>query len=241
MIKVTDTQGPASPAVPASVFDPTRPLIYAPHKPSRGAAASGYNQRQRRSVILATIRALLLEEGCEGVTVRRIAERSGHAVQTVYNLVGPRDGAITEAISEYCQHVGLMAMPDPDAPAAAVGRFDQELQSIAANPEYCRKVCQIFFSDARHIFYDFRDRQIRSLNTFLMRQKRSGIIRADVDCYDLAQQVMMFTSSLCVEWADRPFALERLQRRLQTGYSTLLYGVLSANGDRLYLALTGKS
>ncbi len=42
-------------------------------------------------MILAAIRRLLIDEGYDGITVRRIAEASGHAVQTICNLVGPRD------------------------------------------------------------------------------------------------------------------------------------------------------
>jgi hypothetical protein len=229
--------GPAPDSAPVIVYDPTRPITHGPSRTARRAPAPGQNQRHRRSVILATIRRLLLEEGCEKVTVRRIAECSGHAVQTIYNLVGPRDAAITEAINEYCQYIGLTAMPDPDNPSAAAEKFDHELKSIEANPEYCRKVCLIFFSESRHIFYNFRDRQIRYMNSFLMRQKRCGIIRPDVKSYDLAQQVILFTSALCVEWSDRPFPLNLLQRRLYAGYANLLSGAISARGDQLHLAL----
>ena len=242
MLDLTETtnRGGAEALSPAPFYDPTLPLPHRPKPELRETCRPGSNQRNRRAVILATIRRLLLEEGCEGVTVRRIAECSGHAVQTVYNLVGPRDAAITEAISEYCQYVGVTAMPDPDGPQAAAEKFDHELRSIEANPEYCRKVCQIFFSDSRHIFYDFRDRQIRYLSDFLARQKRSGIIRPDVNTLDLAEHLMLFTSALCVEWSDRPFPLALLQRRLYAGYANLLSGVISASGDRLYVALMAR-
>src|SRR3546814_16588347 len=83
--------------VPAMVFDPTQPIQRMPVQIGNRSYAPGQNQRQRRAAILATSRRLLNDDGFEGVTVRRIAECSGHAVQTIYNLVGSRNQAIAEA------------------------------------------------------------------------------------------------------------------------------------------------
>src|SRR3546814_17176471 len=80
--------------VPAMVVDPTQPIQRMPVQIGNRSYAPGQNQRQRRAAILATIRRLLIDDGFEGVTVRRIAECSGHAVQTIYNLVGSRNQAI---------------------------------------------------------------------------------------------------------------------------------------------------
>src|SRR6202008_2069533 len=93
----------------------------------------------------------------------------------------------------------------------------------------------------RHIFYDFRDRQVRYLNGFLIRQKKAGVTRPDGATHDLAGQLMLFTSSLWVEWTDRPSPLDLLQRRLYAGYANLLSGAISARGDGLYLGLMAKS
>lgn len=208
----------------AVILDPARPIF----RPLRDGAGQvpAFNQRHRRSTILATIRQLLVEEGLEGVTVRRIAERSGHAVQTIYNLVGPRDLAITEAISEYSQYVNLTSAPDPfdpDAPAAIV---DRELASIRVNPEFCRNVCLIYFSNSRQIFYNFRDKQVTSMHRFLVQQQRAGILRREVNSLALAEQLMFFLGALCVEWADRDFPFDELRGRLYDGYENLMAGAL---------------
>src|SRR5215207_950390 len=80
------------------LLDPTRPVLQVLGPSARASKArSGRSQTQRRAVILAAIRQLLVEDGYKGVTVRRIAELSQFVVQTVYNLVGPRDHAIVEA------------------------------------------------------------------------------------------------------------------------------------------------
>lgn len=188
------------------------------------------NQRLRRAQIFATIRRLLTEHGLEGVTMRRIAEGSGVAVQTIYNLAGPRDEAIIEAISEYTRHVGLTAVPDTDDPNALLKVIDGWVQSIEDAPEFCRQVCLIFFTPSRGIFYHFRDRQFKAMKAFLARQHKAGLLRPDTNTPQLAQQMIIFASALCVEWSDRPFPLELLRKGLQSGFGKLLAGSSALGG-----------
>jgi AcrR family transcriptional regulator len=171
---------------------------------------------------LATIRRLLIEEGFEGLAVRRIAESSGRAVQTIYNLVGPRDLAITEAISEYSQYVMLSSMPDPNNPNASLGMIDLELQSIELHPEFCRNVCLIYFTEARGIFYDFRARQVVALHSLLAQQQKLGIIFPNVDTRMLAENFILFAGSLFIDWADSVVPFEQLRKRLNDCYSSLM-------------------
>lgn len=231
-VRMMDSLDMASGGVVSMAFDPKQPIPHAASVRGNGMPAPGQNQRDRRSIILATIRMLLIEEGFEGVTVRRVAECSGHAVQTIYNLVGPRDLAITEAITEYSQFVNLPPLPDLDDTGASVMMLDRELQSIQTNPEFCRNVCLIFFTESRDIFYDFRARQVKSFHGFMMQQQKAGIIRAEVNVRSLAEQLVMFLSALCVEWSDRPFAFDLLRQRLYTGYSTLMSGALCPSYPR---------
>ena len=215
---------------------PARPVLYDPAQPIHhfhglgrtSAVPSRRNQRLRRAQILATIRRLLTEDGLDGVTVRGIAQASGHAVQTIYNLVGPRDQAIVEAISEYTRYVGHTALPDPGDPNAVVDIIGRWLQSIEAAPDFCRQVCLIFFSPSRAIFYHFRDKQLKAMQGLLARQQKCGILRADANLGDLAEQLVTFASASCVEWSDRPFPLEQLHRRIHAGFANLLDGARTA-------------
>lgn len=222
-----------APAQLPVIFDPSRPISRTTQGKSSRTPMPGHNQRQRRSIILATIRRLLTEEGLEGVTVRRIAEQSGHAVQTIYNLVGPRDLAITEAIHEYSIYVNLTATPDPFDPEAPAAMLDRELTSIRINPDFCRNVCRIYFTDSRQIFYDFRERQQKTLHRFLLEQQRAGIIRSDISARGLAEQLMTFLGASCIEWADGCFDFEELRERLCNGYETLMTGAVSRGELRI--------
>lgn len=186
----------------------------------------------RRSQILATIRHLLIERGLDGVTVRRIADVSGHAVQTIYNLIGPRDQAIVEAISEYTRYVGRTAKHDPADPGAVLEIIHRWMQSIEATPQFCRQVSLIFFSDLREVFYVIRDRQRKAMLGLLGRQQKSGVLRADVNVRDLADQLVLLSSALCVEWSDRPFPTEHLHRLLCSGYANLLDTAISPGARR---------
>jgi AcrR family transcriptional regulator len=204
----------------AALYNPFLPVPL--RRRARRESAAREQQRQRRSHILAAVRRLLTEVGCEKVTVRDIADESGYAVQTIYNLVGPRDQAISEAISEYSIFVGRtagQALTTPDALHAIVDRW---LHAISVSPEFCRQTSLIYFSDSRSIYYRHRDTQVQGLYHLLKRQQMSGIIKRDVDVRLLAEQLGFFASGMWLEWADRPFALSQLYRKLCAGYASML-------------------
>lgn len=210
------------------VLDPKRPVVAAIEASVRSATSTArQSQRQRRSVILAAIRRLLIEQGLKGVTVRRVAELSGHVVQTVYNLVGPRDHAIVEAISDYTHYVGSLAPPNAEDPAGIIRSIEWQGRSVLAAPEFTRQVCLIYFTGSRHIFLEYRERQIRNIHAVLVRQKRGGVLRRDVDCRALARHLMVLSGATFIDWADGSFPDEELIPRLSSGYSHLLAGTIS--------------
>jgi AcrR family transcriptional regulator len=215
-------------ATPSGLYDPAMPIDFLRGDSERGRTTTRRNQRLRKAQILATIRRLLVEHGFEGVTMRRIAEASGHAVQTVYNLVGPRDEAIVAAVSEYTRYVGRTASPRPEDPQAVMEIIDRWLQSVEAAPEFCRQVSLIYFTRARGIFYAFRDLELKGMHQLLQRQQKCGALRPETNLRDLAEQLVLFASALCVDWADRPYPLEQLRRRLYSGYGNLLAQALSS-------------
>lgn len=237
--RLAATNPGAAGVIAASIYDPAMPIMLVRRGACASAAVSRQNQRLRRAHILATIRQLLVEGGFENVTMRKIADVSGHAVQTIYNLVGPRDHAIVEAIGEYTRFVGRTAEPDPEDPKAVVEIVERWLQSIAANPEFCRQVSLISFTESRQIFYTFRDRQLKGMHKLLLHQQKCGVLRPDVDTCELAELLVLLASALCTEWSDRPFSLEKLRRRLYSGFAELLAGAImpGMEGDRLAEAM----
>jgi AcrR family transcriptional regulator len=221
----------------AALYDPSRPILHQHGRSPQALSGSRYNQRSRRSHILATIRRLLTEHGFVGVTVRRIAQVSGYAVQTIYSLVGPRDEAIIEAINEYVRYVGRTTEPRWDDPYAVMGLTDGWVQSMATTPEFCRQVSLIFFTESRSVFYTFRDQQLGRMFNLLTRQQKCGVFKAEINIRDLAEQLVVLSTGLCLEWSDRPFPLEQLHRRLDSGYRSLLAAAINPD----FVAPAGKA
>lgn len=207
---------------PGPVYDPFLPIGHRLSKFPQAGVVTRQSQRARRSRILAAIRRLLTESGCGSVTVRRIATQSGYAVQTIYNLVGPRDQAISEAISEYSLFVGRTARPRDEDPTAVLGIVSSWLNAIRSQPEFCRQTNLIFFTASRSIYYKFRDRQLRGMRNFLKRQQDCGVIRPSVNTRELGEQLVLLSSALWIEWSDRPFSLELLYDKLCSGCAGLL-------------------
>lgn len=216
-------------------FDPAVPVPLQLVQ-SRRSVTSRKRQRERRTEILAAIRRLLLLRGCAGVTMRSIAEESGYAVQTIYNLVGPREHAIVEAISEYTRYVGRTSSYELEDVNAVGSLIDQWIDSIAAEPEFCRQVSLIALTPSRGIFYAIRERQMKGLLGLLLRQQRSGLLRPDAQLRDLAEQMAFSASALCVEWADRPFPVAELRRRLCSTFANLLASAIVPGAGRLKIA-----
>jgi hypothetical protein len=140
-------------------------------------------------------------------------------VQTIYNLVGPRDPAITEAITEYLQYVRLTAMASTEVPYALVAMIDHEIRSFEIHPEFCLNVCSIYFTGARNILYESRARSTKMLHGILVRQQKLGIIRPHVDARSLAENLKMFMGQVFVEWSNYSFPTDQLEQRLYAGIS----------------------
>ncbi len=64
--------------------------------------ARGLSERQimRRATILSRARELMEERGYDGVTMRDLAERSGVALKTLYDIYGSKDDLLVKAIEE---------------------------------------------------------------------------------------------------------------------------------------------
>lgn len=221
---------------PVRAFDPFLPITTRAGGVELASLDTRVAQRLRRSQILATIRRHLTERGMEGVTVRGVTEACGHAVQTFYNLVGPRDRAIIDAVSEYTRFVGRAAQIQPNDPYAIIKIINRWLESIDAQPEFCRQVSLIFFSDARNIYYEFRDGQLYCMTRLLTEQQQAGVVRSDVNVRDLAEQLVLLSSALCLEWSDRPFPIQQLHCRLRSGFEALLTNKLADEARQEFAA-----
>ena len=58
------------------------------------SAGWDHRQEQTRSDVLAAVGEIIASDGLEGLTMRKLADRAGVAVATLYNQFGDRDGVI---------------------------------------------------------------------------------------------------------------------------------------------------
>jgi AcrR family transcriptional regulator len=212
--------------VPASLpvnilTDPFQPLPMPARKSQQIKGGARRNQRARRAQILASTRRLLTEQGCEEVTVRGIARTSGFALQTIYNLVGPRDLAITDAISEYSLYLGRMAANNEGAPSLRQ-LIEMWMSAAEACPEFARQCNLIMFTPSRHIYYRFRDIQIRGMAKLLRHQQENGHFYFRAPPRQLAEQMVFFATAIWIDWADRPYPFDVLREKLVSGFAKLL-------------------
>jgi len=52
------------------------------------------------------------------------------------------------------------------------------------------------------------------MRALLMRQKEAGVLLADVDTRELAEQLVIHVCALWVDWSDRGYELDRLRRSI---------------------------
>lgn len=199
-----------------SPFDPFKPLPPGAGKLNAAQHGARVNQRLRRAEIRAVTRRLVCELGVEGVTVRGIARESGYALQTIYNLAGPRDQAITDAISEYSLFVGRVAsntMVQPSLSRVA----ETWIEAAEACPDFARQCHRIFFTPSRDIYYRFRDIQIRGMAKFLRNQEAAGAMYFHGSPRRLAEQIVFYAMAVWLDWADSDYPLSTLRERLLPG------------------------
>jgi hypothetical protein len=87
--------------------------------------------------------------------------------------------------------------------------------------------------DSRDIYYRFRDQQQSGMRNLMQRQKKCGVLRGDVDANALAESLVMYLSSMWIEWADRSLSIDTLRGRLRAGVWTLLSGTIHSRYEEL--------
>jgi AcrR family transcriptional regulator len=84
------------------------------------SAVRDQNQETLRRTVVAATERVLLGQGAEAVTVRRIAQELDCSTTVIYNLFGSKDGLSNALYQEGCRrlHAALAAVPPHDKPRA---------------------------------------------------------------------------------------------------------------------------
>lgn len=117
----------------------TTPTPPARGKPRARRAVSGGRGADSRASILAAAQTLLLEGGVEGLSIRKVSERSGYTAPTIYHHFGDKAGLVAAAIEERFREVYdvMLAIPrDGDAARYLDDVARAFVRFALANPEH---------------------------------------------------------------------------------------------------------
>ena len=206
---------------PEPRFNPFLPLPLDAGRTEGTVAKAGINQRARRAHIRAVTRRLLTEKGCAGVTVREIAKASGFALQTIYNLVGPRDQVLCDAMIEYALYVGRISSQNHSGSTLSQ-LIDGWIESVEYCPEYARQCNLIYLDSKRNVYYRFIDAQIRGISKLLRYEQKKGRIVLNENPKLIATQVVFYSNAIWCDWADRQVPLSVIRERLASGLFKLI-------------------
>ena len=168
--------------------------------------SDGWERRQertRRDVLDAT-GELIARDGLDGLTMRKLAERAGVAVATLYNQFGDRDGVLVAFVSAGLDQLELELDAQPDAGPIDTTRalFDALDATFAAEPE----VWQPIFASLKtgvggHGMGAVGDRVVAYIETDLAKAAAGGLFVAECDVAELARHVFNTRMNRLEKWA----------------------------------------
>ncbi|MEP1125131.1 MAG: TetR/AcrR family transcriptional regulator [Ilumatobacter sp.] len=168
--------------------------------------SDGWERRQertRRDVLDAT-GALISESGVDGLTMRKLAERAGVAVATLYNQFGDRDGVLVAFVSSGLDQLELELDAQPDAGPIDTTRqlFEALDEKFAAEPEVWRPIfASLKSGSGGHGMGEVGDRVVATIEADFEKAAADGRFVADVDVVALARHAFITRMNRLEKWA----------------------------------------
>lgn len=172
-------------------------------------------QLERQSRILSTAREMLAEVGYNGLTIRALANRSGAAQGTLYNLFGSKDELIVAAIEDQLSELAERAA-DRSEPGIerilALG--DETSGQIRRTPAYAEAMARAVFSSSPEdaLTKNLYLRGLVNLRAQLSAAKANGELLSSVRVPRLARHLQAQTWGLVAGWMLGMFPLSQLSR-----------------------------
>lgn len=193
--------------------------------------SEGWQRRQaatRRSV-LAAAGELIAEGGVDALTVRRLADRAGVAVATLYNQFGDRNGILVAFVGNGLDQleVELDAAPAREPIDATRALFDAFDARFAAEPDVWRPIfAMLKAGPGVHGMGEVGDRVVATIETDLAKAAAEGRLVAGCDTERLARHVFHTRMSRLEKWANGVFDWEWYRTSSQLGLELILAAVL---------------
>jgi len=193
--------------------------------------SDGWERRQertRRDVLDAT-GALIAEAGVEGLTMRKLAERAGVAVATLYNQFGDRDGVLVAFVSAGLDQLEIELDAQPDAGPIDTTRelFDALDESFSAEPEVWRPIFASIKSGAgSHGMGAVGDRVVAYIEADFSKAAADGLFVVDCEVEALARHVFTSRMVRLEKWAQASIGWDAYRASSTLGLELILASML---------------
>ena len=189
----------------------------------------------RRAHILAVTRQLMAESD-GAVAMRSLAERSGVALATIYNIFGGQERLVAAALADMFNHrLPAWHTESQNAPFAIVDeRIDAALAEIWREPVFAKRMSQMFFShdatdEAARLLHDlpiqFYTKQAQGLRS-------AGLLRPEIDIHTWADDQLAIAFAIIARWATGHIGDDELASRLRGVVFAHLESSLTDQGRR---------
>lgn len=217
-----------------SLIEPRRSLLL-PQGGMDGTPAASPRRsvmRTRRANILAKARQLIAEETYDHVVMRKIAERSGVSIPTIYNLIGGRDEVLLLATQEamHAQFMFALARAEQERINPVLALVDTFWMCLACDPAYSSQVMRCIINQGNenktggHILEEVQAR----IRIWLEAMRANRNFRyAGVSAQSLAEFITRQIAAAVVFWMENGTKSAELRRNLAQGTGLLLLGALS--------------
>ncbi len=206
--------------------------------------SDGWERRQertRRDVIDAA-GVLIAESGLDGLTMRKLAERAGVAVATLYNQFGDRDGVVVAFVSSGLDQLEIELDAQPDAGPIDTTRalFEALDENFAAEPEVWRPIfASLKFGSEDHGMGEVGDRVVAYIESDFAKAASDGRFDVDVDVERLARHVFNTRMNRLEKWANAAIDWDSYRSSSTLGLELILAAVLSEPHRAVALTRSG--
>ncbi len=197
--------------------------------------SQGWDRRQERTRadVLVAVGELIAESGVEGVTMRKLADRAGVAVATLYNQFGDRAGVLVAFVSAGLDQLeGELDERPAEAPIDATRKLFELLdRTLAAKEDVWRPVFATLKSTpGAHGLGEVGDRVVQYIEHDFAKAAASGAFALDCDTERLARHVFVTRMARLQKWAEGAIDWDDYRESSTLGLELVLAAVLDGEG-----------
>ena len=163
-----------------------------------------HRQEQTRSDVLAAVGEIIASDGLEGLTMRKLADRAGVAVATLYNQFGDRDGVIVAFASHGLDQLeGELDDQPPSRPIAGTRVLFDALDATFADEEAVWRpvLAAVKAGPDVHGMGAVGDRIVAAVEADLAKAQADGLFIAPCDVGMLARHIFTQRVRALERWA----------------------------------------